>query len=188
MFKRAEDGLVLRDEGRCQGSQACAQACPYKKIYFNEERHISQHCIGCFPRIEQGVAPACVRQCPGRAAWVGFLDDAYGPVGRLVNQYRVAIPLHPEFGTKPNVYYVPPLAPAPLNPDGSANENGDRIPPAYLESLFGPAVHGALTTLKTELAKKRSGRPSELMDILIMYDWKECLGPYARDPAEIVWS
>lgn len=188
MFKRAEDGLVLRDEGRCQGAQACAQACPYKKIYFNEERHISQHCIGCFPRIEQGVAPACVRQCPGRAAWVGFLDDAYGPVGRLVNQYRVAIPLHPEFGTKPNVYYVPPLAPAPLNPDGSANENGDRIPPAYLESLFGPAVHGALTTLKTELAKKRSGRPSELMDILIMYDWKECLGPYARDPAEIVWS
>ena len=28
MFKREEDGLVLRDEDRCQSNQACAQACP----------------------------------------------------------------------------------------------------------------------------------------------------------------
>jgi hypothetical protein len=27
-----------------------------------------------------------------------------------------------------------------------------------------------------------------LMDALIMYEWKEALGPYARDPAEIVWK
>jgi DMSO reductase family type II enzyme iron-sulfur subunit len=188
MFKREEDGLVLRDEDRCQSNQACAQACPYKKIYFNETRGVSQHCIGCFPRLEQGVAPACVRQCPGRAAFVGFLDDDAGAVAKLVRKWKVALPLHPEFGTEPNVFYVPPLAPAPLREDGSYDEGAARIPPSYLEELFGPAVHGALDVLRAELDRKRRGQDSELMDQLILYRWKDCLGHLDRDPAEIVWT
>ena len=180
--------MDLADAGRCLGAQECARACPYKKVYFNAVRNVSQHCIGCFPRIEQGVAPACVRQCPGRAAWIGFLDDQYGPVAQLVSKFKVALPLHPEFGTRPNVYYVPPLAPAPLNEDGSPNESASRIPPEFLESLFGPAVHGALERLRAEMERRRSGQPSELMNILIMYQWKEALGPLARDPADIVWT
>ena len=106
---------------------------------------------------------------------------------RFVKEWQVALPLHPEFGTQPNVYYVPPLAPAPLNPDGSANESGSRIPPEYLESLFGPEVHGALARLKAELAKKRGGGASEVMDALILYHWQDALGPFSKDPAEIVW-
>jgi DMSO reductase family type II enzyme iron-sulfur subunit len=188
LFKREEDGLVLRNEDLCKGAQQCARACPYKKIYFNPARHVSQQCIGCFPRIEQGVAPACVRQCPGRAAWIGFLDDESNAVSKLVHDWHVALPLHPEWGTKPNVYYVPPLSPAPLNEDGSFNENEPRIPPSYLESLFGPDVHGALDMLKVELDKKRRGEDSALMDILIMYRWKEALGHLDRDPADIVWE
>lgn len=188
LFKEEGNGLVLRDEELCQGNQHCAAACPYKKIYFNQERGISQHCIGCFPRIEQGVAPACVRQCPGRAAFVGFLDDEAGAVHRLVKKWKVALPLHPEFGTKPNVYYVPPLAPAPLREDGSFDESGARIPPGYLEELFGSEVHGALDVIRTELDRKRRGQGSELMDTLILYRWTDALGHLTRDPAEIDWT
>ncbi len=188
MFKRAEDGLVLRDENVCQGTQACAQACPYKKIYFNKLRNVSQHCIGCFPRIEQGVAPSCVRQCPGRAAFVGFLDDRNSVVHHLVEDWKVALPLHPEYGTHPNVYYVPPLAPAPLNKDGSINQNGSRIPVSYLQSLFGPEAESALDTLKVEMEKRRRGERSDVMDALILYAWKDALGPFDRDPSEIVWA
>jgi ethylbenzene hydroxylase subunit beta/complex iron-sulfur molybdoenzyme family reductase subunit beta len=188
LFKREEDGLVLRDEDRCRGAQHCQQGCPYKKIYFNAVRQVSQHCIGCFPRIEQGVAPACVRQCPGRAAFIGFLDDENSSVGKLVEKWKVALPLHPEFNTQPNVFYVPPLSPAPLRPDGSFDEGGDRIPPRYLESLFGSQVHGALDVLRTELDKKRRGQESEVMDALILYRWKDALGHLDRDPAEIVWG
>jgi len=187
LFKRAEDGLVLRNEDTCQGSQQCARACPYKKIYFNEARGVSQHCIGCFPRLEQGVAPACVRQCPGRAAFVGFLDDEGSVVHKLVKRWNVALPLHPERGTEPNVYYVPPLSPAPLREDGGFNEGGDRIPASYLEGLFGPEVHGALDVLRTELESKRRGLDSELMDALILYRWSDALGHLGRDPADIVW-
>ena len=188
LFKRAEDGLVLRDEDLCKGAQLCRRACPYKKIYFNKMRNVSQHCIGCFPRIEQGVAPACVRQCPGRAAFIGFRDDKGGAVSKLLDKWKVALPLHPEYGTHPNVYYVPPLSPAPLREDGSFDESGERIPISYLESLFGQEVHGALDLLRTELDKKRRGQESELMDTLILYRWKDALGHLARDPAEIVWA
>ena len=188
MFKREEDGLVLRDEGACEGNQQCTRACPYKKIYFNEARGVSQHCIGCFPRIEHGVAPACVRQCPGRAAFVGFLDDEAGAVNKLVRKWNVALPLHPELGTEPNVFYVPPLSPAPLREDGSFDEGGHRIPPSYLEELFGPEVHGALDVLRTELEAKRRGQASEVMDTLILYRWKDALGHLDRDPADIVWT
>ncbi len=188
IFKREEDGLVLRDEDRCEGAQRCSSACPYKKIYFNSARGVSQHCIGCFPRIEQRVAPACVRQCPGRAAFIGFLDDEDSAVAKLVKKWKVALPLHPESGTEPNVYYVPPLSPAPLREDGSFDESGDRIPPSYLESLFGPGVHAVLKSLRAELDKKRRGLDSEVLDTLILYRWKDALGHLDRDPAEIVWN
>ena len=113
------DGIVLVDEDRCRGYRFCMESCPYKKIYFNAATKVSQHCIGCFPRLEQGVAPACVRQCPGRAAFVGFKDDAGSAVYKLVEKWKVALPLHAEFGTEPNVFYVPPLSPYRLREDRS---------------------------------------------------------------------
>src|SRR5574341_1335871 len=99
IYKRKEDGIVLISEERCKGYRFCMEACPYKKIYFNHVRQIGQKCIFCYPRIEKGVAPACARQCPGRLRFVGFLDDESGPIHKLVKQWKVALPLHPEAGT-----------------------------------------------------------------------------------------
>jgi steroid C-25 hydroxylase beta subunit len=185
MRKRSEDGIVVRDEERCRGARACLRACPYKKIYFNHVRGVSQHCIGCWPRLERGVAPACVRNCPGRLAFVGYLDDREGPIHRLVSEWQVALPLHPEFGTEPNVFYVPPLSPHPLREDRSIDESRPRIPPDYLESLFGPLVHGALARLRTELDRARAGGRSELLDTLIAYEFRSLLGPFTAEPAAI---
>src|SRR5512139_219648 len=187
MYKRDDFGVVLRDENLCQGSQRCAQACPYKKIYFDAVRKTSQHCIGCFPRLEHGVAPACVRQCPGRAMFVGFRDDSNGVIQVLVDRYHVALPLHPEWNTEPNVFYVPPLSAFVVRADGSIDESQRRIPLSYLQSLFGPDVGPALRTLEEHMAKRRRGEPSELMDTLIAYQWKNVLGPFDRDPAAITW-
>ena len=188
LYKRPEDGLVLRDEDRCRGAQECIRACPYKKIYFNAARQVGQHCIGCFPRIEKGVAPACVRQCAGRAAFVGFIDDPDSAVHKLVRRWNLALPLHPEWNTEPNVFYIPPLSTFRVRPDGSVDESERRIPMSYLESLFGPRVRSALKTLENEIAKRRQGQPSEIVKTLIAYEWKEMLGPFTRDPAEIIWT
>jgi len=188
MYKRKEDGIVLRDETRCRGYQFCLEACPYKKVYFNYVKKVSQHCILCYPRIEKGVAPACARQCPGRLVFVGYLDDKNGPIHKLVNEWEVALPLHPEYGTIPNMFYIPPLAPYRLNDDGSIDESTPRIPIEYLERLFGSRVNKALDILKAEMAKARRKEQSELMDMLIVYKWRELFKPFDRDPAELQWK
>jgi ethylbenzene hydroxylase subunit beta/complex iron-sulfur molybdoenzyme family reductase subunit beta len=185
IFKREDDGIVLIDEDRCDGYRFCMEACPYKRIYFNPQRFISQKCVMCFARLEQGVAPACVRQCPGRVRHFGYLDDPESDVYKLVNTWKVAIRLHPEYGTEPNVYYVPPLAPPRFDEHGEIDEDNPRIPVEYLRSLFGPDVDGALATLKQEMEKARKGEKSELMDTLIAYRWQNMFIPFVNDPGEL---
>lgn len=188
IVKRPDDGIVVVDEDRCRGFRFCMEACPYKKIYFNQSRKLSQKCIFCFPRIEQGVAPACARQCPGRVRFVGYRDDRNAPIWKLIEQWQVALPLHPEYGTEPNVFYVPPLAPFRFDAGGDVDESQSRIPDDYLVSLFGPRVLDALATLKAERAKVQAKGRSELMDLLIGYRWKEMFGGFDRDPATIEWT
>jgi DMSO reductase family type II enzyme iron-sulfur subunit len=172
IYKRDEDGIVLVNQDRCHGYRFCAEACPYKKIFFDPQRSVATKCIFCFPRVEQGIAPACARQCPGRLRFVGYLDDPEGPIWKLVNKWRVALPLHPEFGLEPNVFYVPPLSPPQLDERGRPTET-PRIPLEYLVSLFGEATLPALRVLQAERDKRRAGESSELMDLLIAYDWHE---------------
>jgi ethylbenzene hydroxylase subunit beta/complex iron-sulfur molybdoenzyme family reductase subunit beta len=185
--KNADNGIVTINADRCRGYRFCMEACPYKKIYLNPVSGITEKCIFCFPRIDQGVAPACARQCPGRVRFVGYTDDMDAPIGRLIHQWKVALPLHPEYGTRPNVFYVPPLAPALLDADGHVDESRPRIPDEYLVSLFGPDVLQALATLKREMARQRAGERSELMDILIARNWKEMFGGFDRNPETIEW-
>ena len=131
------------------------------------------------------MAPACARQCPGRLVFVGDAADPAGPIHRLVHEWKVALPLHEEYGTGPNIFYVPPLSPSRLNDDFSIDEETPRIPPEYLESLFGPRVHSALDTLREEMARVRAGGTSELLDTLIVYRWHDLFGPYTVDPSTL---
>jgi len=82
------------------------------------------------PRVEKGVAPACARQCPGRLRFVGFLDDESGPIHKLVKQYQVALPLHPERGTQPNVYYIPPISPPRFDAEGNMTSRSRAFRPS----------------------------------------------------------
>lgn len=174
IFKREEDGVVLVDLDRCQGYRYCIAGCPYKKIYFNPKISKSEKCILCFPRVEQGLPPACAQQCVGRIRFVGFLDDKEGQVHKLVYKYKVALGLRPDYGTEPNVYYIPPTeAPPKFDADGKIIEGSNRIPIAELEKLFGKEVHGAIKTLKKEMKKRKETGESELMDILIAYQHSE---------------
>jgi DMSO reductase family type II enzyme iron-sulfur subunit len=170
--KRDEDGIVLVDQDSCHGYRFCVEACPYKKVFFDPERQVANKCMFCMPRVEEGVAPACARQCPGRLRFVGYLDDEDGPIHKLVEQWQVALPLHPEYGLEPNVFYVPPMSPPAMDANGRPTD-ASRIPIETLEGLFGPRVRNALATVEAERAKRKRGEPSELMDLLIAYDWNE---------------
>jgi ethylbenzene hydroxylase subunit beta/complex iron-sulfur molybdoenzyme family reductase subunit beta len=186
--KRESDGIVVINEDRCRGYRFCMEACPYKKIYFNHNSGKAQKCIFCYPRLEQGVVNACARQCPGRIRHVGYLDDKDSSVYKLVNTWKVAVPLHPEYGTEPNVFYVPPSNPKRLDESGRLDHNKPRIPESYMRSLFGQAGIDALAVVAEEMQKVRDGGKSELMDLLVVYKWTDMFGGFDKDPASIQWT
>jgi len=97
----------------------------------------------------------------------------------------VALPLHAEYGTAPNVFYVPPLSPYRLREDRSIDTESMRLPMEYLESLFGPDVEAALTRLRSEIAGARAGRRSEMLDTLTVFEWKSLFGPFTEEPVSV---
>ena len=185
IYRRDEDGIILIDEDRCHGYRFCAEACPYKRIYFNEQKVIAQKCISCYPRLEAGAAPACVRQCPGRLRHVGYVDDPDSDIYKLVHKWKVALPLRPDFEVLPNVFYIPPTLPTAFDANGAFDEEASRMPTEQLEKLFGTGVHKAFETIEKERAKAHAGKRSELMDILIARSWNSLLGPFTVDPGEL---
>ena len=120
---------------------------------------------------------------PGQAALRRLPGRRRGTDHKLVEKWKVALPLHPEYGLEPNVFYVPPMSPSAMDANGRPTGEA-RIPIATLEGLFGPQVRAALATVEAEREKRKRGEPSELMDLLIAYDWNES---FKLDAKEAVW-
>ncbi|MGB4861648.1 MAG: 4Fe-4S dicluster domain-containing protein [Tepidiformaceae bacterium] len=144
-YKREEDGIVLIDQERCRGYRKCVEACPYKKAMYRPSTRTSEKCIGCYPRVEGSdplteglpMETRCMTACIGKIRLQGlvnvgpdgqWLEDRQNPLYYLVHVAKIALPLYPQFGTQPNVYYIPPRW----------------VPRAYLEQMFGPGVQDAI--------------------------------------------
>jgi tetrathionate reductase subunit B len=94
------DGLVVIDPKKCTGCQSCLDACPYGVIYYNEELNLAQKCTGCAHLLDRGwKVPRCVDVCFNGAIKFGEESE----LSSLIAQAEV---LHPEYGTKPRVYYI----------------------------------------------------------------------------------
>ncbi len=137
IYKRPEDGIVVIDQNRCRGYQECVKACPYGKVYFNPSTGTSEKCIACFPKIEQGLQPQCFVNCIGKIrlqGWISPPDKVRedSPIDYLVHVRKLALPLYPQFGLEPNVYYVPPV----------------HVPDQFLLQMFGPGVAQAKETYR----------------------------------------
>lgn len=181
MFKREQDGIVMIDPRSCDDCGVCVANCPYKIPMSNLQSNAYEMCDFCALRVDQQYAPVCAKSCPARAMYFGYLDDETSYVHKLVDQYKVALPLLPDLGTQPNVYYVPPfIRPPSLGPDHRSTADAD-IPLEVLRAYFGPAVEPALATLKQHRAKAAAGEPSELMDLLIIYRWADAFTPFSVD-------
>ena len=95
IYKRGEDGVVLINQNVCRAWRMCVTACPYKKSFYNWHTGKSEKCILCYPRIESGLAPACMHSCVGRIRYIGVLlydadkieQTASAPDGELVDKH-----------------------------------------------------------------------------------------------------
>ena len=132
IYKR-EDGIVLLDQDRCRGYQECVRGCPYKKSMFRAFTGKSEKCISCYPAVEEGKQTQCVVNCIGKIRLFGFKSAwnkprGDNPIDYLVHIKKIALPLFPQFGTEPNVYYIPPI----------------NAPDGFNRQLFGPGAKQAV--------------------------------------------
>jgi len=137
IYKRPEDGIVLLDQRRCRGYRECVKACPYKKVFYNPLTGTSEKCIACYPKIEQSLQPQCFVNCIGKirlAGWISKPEEAKpeNPIDYLVHVRKLALPLFPQFGLEPNVYYIPPI----------------HAPASFLRQMFGPGAEAAVKTYR----------------------------------------
>ncbi len=185
IYKRQEDGIVLIDREHCQAYLVCNETCPYKKAQFNYAEGISQKCVGCYPKTEEGRAPQCFENCLGKIRLHGYLnppdeveetDPTEGPTNPLdflVHEKGIALPLYPQFGLEPNVYYIPPIT----------------APTSYLEQMFGPGVEEAIQTYR-EIGDGTHPGLEGILNLMGSTPWSitefevadgECIGYYEGD-------
>ncbi|NJN28498.1 MAG: 4Fe-4S dicluster domain-containing protein [Cyclobacteriaceae bacterium] len=134
-FKR-QDNLVLIDNERCIGCKFCVVACPYSARIFNWEKPNEPivpesayspetsipHQIGtvskcdfCADRSREGKLPYCATSCPMGVIYFGDRNEDAVSNGtetvrfsQLIKE-RAGYRYLEELGTKPNVYYLPPV-------------------------------------------------------------------------------
>ena len=68
--KRVSDGVVLINQATCIGCKYCIWACPYGAPQFNEATQKVEKCTFCVHRLDDGLKPACVTTCVGRALYM----------------------------------------------------------------------------------------------------------------------
>jgi nitrate reductase beta subunit len=153
IYKRKEDGIVLIDQERCRGYRECVRACPYKRAMYNHVTRISEKCIFCYPAVEQGIWPRCMRNCIGKIRMVGYINtpeeaDPENPIDFMIHVKKLALPLYPQLGLEPNVYYIPPI----------------HVPAEFNRQMFGPAADEAVEVYK----RIRRGEEPELRAVLLL--------------------
>jgi molybdopterin-containing oxidoreductase family iron-sulfur binding subunit len=134
-FKR-DDGIVLVDCDRCIGCKFCITSCPYSARQFNwghkdhfEDKSMPyspetgypgiegtvMKCDFCPDLLRQGELPYCVSGCPMGVIYFGDKNEDMVTNGEetvrfseLIND-RGGYRFLEHLGTKPNVYYLPPV-------------------------------------------------------------------------------
>lgn len=103
---RRSDGIVIIDPVKAKGQKQLVSSCPYRVIYWNEEKDVPQKCTFCAHLLDEGwKEPRCVELCPAGALSFGDLDDPQSAVAKLVASGKTEV-LHPEYGLKENVFYI----------------------------------------------------------------------------------
>lgn len=100
---KRDDGIVLIDPEKAKGQRQLVDSCPYNAIWWNEEKSIPQHWIFDAHLLDEGwVEPRGVTVCATAAFQSTKLEDSEMTKRAEAEGLEH---FHPEFGTKPRVWY-----------------------------------------------------------------------------------
>jgi len=103
---RRPDGIVIIDPEKAVGRDEIISACPYRVIYWNEEKKLPQKCTFCAHLLDKGwKEPRCVEACPTNALIFGDLEDPDSQISKVTASQDLE-ELHPEYGLEPGVRYI----------------------------------------------------------------------------------
>jgi molybdopterin-containing oxidoreductase family iron-sulfur binding subunit len=136
-FKR-QDGIVLIDSDRCIGCRFCMAACPYSTRVFNwgdpevpkeiaeqdyscetslpQKKGTVGKCDFCPDMVRKGELPHCVSACPNGVFMFGDMNEDSVTNGDESFRFsdlirdKAGYRLMEDMGTKPRVYYLPPVS------------------------------------------------------------------------------
>jgi Fe-S-cluster-containing dehydrogenase component len=104
-YRRA-DGIVMIDPVKAADQRQIVDSCPYRVVFWNEERRVAQKCTFCAHLLDAGwKEPRCAEACPTQALIFGDLDDPESEVSRLVAAGHTE-ELHGEYGLGAAVRYI----------------------------------------------------------------------------------
>jgi Fe-S-cluster-containing dehydrogenase component len=102
-IRKREDGIVIIDPVKAKGQKQLVAACPYGAIWWNEEKQLPQAWPFDAQLLDSGWTQTRGAQvCPTRAMTAVCVEDE--EMQRIVREQKLEV-LHPEYGTKPRVYY-----------------------------------------------------------------------------------
>jgi Fe-S-cluster-containing dehydrogenase component len=105
VYKRP-DGIVIIDPEKAVDQKEILSSCPYRVIYWNEEKNLPQKCTLCAHLLDQGwKEPRCVESCPTEALVFGDMDDPNSEISKILSSGTTEV-LHPEYELKPSVHYI----------------------------------------------------------------------------------
>jgi Fe-S-cluster-containing dehydrogenase component len=103
---RTAEGIVIIDPEKARGQKHLVASCPYRVIYWNEEKNIPQKCTFCAHLLQAGwKEPRCVEACPTKALVFGDLDDPLSDVAKLMAGGATEV-LRPGYGMGEKVVYI----------------------------------------------------------------------------------
>jgi Fe-S-cluster-containing dehydrogenase component len=104
-ISKKRNGIVVIDPQKAIGQKQIVDACPYGAIFWNVEKRLPQKCTFCAHRLAAGKMPRCAQVCPSGCLTFGDLNDSESEAAKLLKSGQAEV-FHPEFKTRPNVYYL----------------------------------------------------------------------------------
>ncbi len=103
-----EDGIVVIDPVKAKGNKDLVNACPYRAIFWNEEKQVAQKCTMCAHMLDNGEKTVrCAEACPTGALMFGDTEDPNSEISKFLAGNKDKLEsLMPEHDTKPVTQYM----------------------------------------------------------------------------------